>query len=94
MHPCGWTHWGGVANFVRYKYYSTIILPNFGKNYTMLKLRKLQDVAEENQKTLTSLPRLLKLYIKTKDNCKMILQNAKNLRNSEDAHIKQCIYQP
>ena len=53
----------------------------------MLKLRKLQDVAEDPNK-----PRLLKLHIKTKDNRKKILQNAKNLRNSEDAHIKQNVY--
>ena len=37
-------------------------------------------------------PRFLKLFMKTQDNRKKILQNAKNLRNSTDEHIKSKVY--
>ena len=37
-------------------------------------------------------PRFLKLLMKTQDNRKKILQNAKNLRNSTDEHIKSKVY--
>lgn len=37
-------------------------------------------------------PRFLKLFMKTQDNRKKILQNAKNLRNSNDEHIKSKVY--
>ena len=37
-------------------------------------------------------PRLLKLFMKSKDNRKNILQDAKNLRNSDNEHIKLNVY--
>ena len=39
-----------------------------------------------------SKPRLLKLFMKNQNNRKQILQNAKNLRDSEDEHTKTKVY--